>query len=101
MPQRPRLTLALAATCTALAACSSTTKVGIVVDPKQTSIYINGKKQGTGKRVYDFDFSKHPRAVLQATAYGCRPHFEIWTPDRLAKHISEFQQIELILEQER
>ncbi len=84
-----------------LGACSSVTEVGIVAQPKVASIYINGEKQGSGKRLYVFDFDKHPRAVLQATAYGYRPHTEIWTAETLDKHLSQFAKLEIILEQER
>lgn len=91
-------TLAVAAI---LSACSSMTEVGIVAQPKISTIFINGEKQGSGKRLYVFDFDKHPRAVLQATAYGYRPHKEIWTAETLEKHLSQFGKLEITLEQER
>ncbi|MCR9246355.1 MAG: hypothetical protein NXI31_15085 [bacterium] len=93
--------LAMLAAATLTSCAASGTNVGIVVDPKETAIYINGEKAGTGKRVYTFDFSKHPRALLQATAYGCKPHYEVWTKRRLLEHIKEFKQLEIILKQER
>ena len=84
-----------------LTACSSMTEVGIVAQPKTASIYINGEKVGSGQRLYSLNFDEHPRAVVQVTAYGYRPKTEIWTAETLDKHLSQFKNLEIILDQER
>ena len=71
-------------------------KIGIVVDPQVASVFINGKKVGTGApRVYEVDFGGCDRVFVQAAAAGFEPKTEEFTRemvlDQMDKYKGEFK----------
>lgn len=87
----------------ALPACTvSKPTVGIVIDPPEAGLYLNGTRVTRGaKGVYEIDFSTSPRCYLQATAYGYEPIFVELTQRKVAEQVRQYGEFSFKLKQER
>lgn len=86
-----------------LPACGTTKyTIGVVVDPKEATVYVNGELIGPGgKRIYELDFSKYERVCLQATAFGHKPAREFWTRQQVVNQLAQYTEFTVNLEVER
>jgi hypothetical protein len=80
------LALAAALSVALLPACGSTSYRTVVqVNPADASLYINGKRVGTGdQRPYLLSFEEYDRVYVQATKRGFVPETQVYTADGIA-----------------
>lgn len=84
------------------AGCSSTLKVGIVIDPPTASIYINGEKVGSGgRRVHEIDFGSYQRVCIQAVAPSHEPYMEMLTREQISDQARKYGDFSWVLRQEK
>ena len=86
-----------------LTACASSgyrTVVG--VNPADASLYINGKRVGTGdQRPYVLSFDQHDRVYVQATKDGFVPETQVYTAEQIADILATTGILKITLAQRR
>jgi len=101
--QRPRVPAAALLALSCLTGCSTTTfKVGMIVDPPTSAVFVNGTRVGQGaRRVYDIDFGPHECVCVQATAAGYEPMRELLTRQQVIDQVEKYGDFKWYLKQEK
>ena len=69
----------------------------IMSEPPVATIYINGKKEGTGKVLWTFDFTSASRVWISAVHRDYRAETMSYTESKIRRHITDGQDIVLHL----
>jgi hypothetical protein len=86
-----------------LTACAGTSYRTVVqVNPADASLYINGKRVGTGDpRPYDLSFDKYDHVYIQATKRGFVPETYIYDSKGVADVLDTTEVIKITLSERR
>jgi hypothetical protein len=86
-----------------LTACAGSSYRTVVrVDPPDASLFINGKRVGTGDpRPYDLPFGEYERVFIQATKRGFEPQTLVYTAKDVEDILDTTEVVKITLPERR